>query len=432
MGGQNNEGRSTRCFREVSSIMLRRDWFWDKVDKTLAVMSPVVELLHLVDGPGATMLKVYFKMDALIERMHGLDYVIAGEKDGIEGILMHLWSFMTSELHCAAAFLDPEYRHSALSERDREPQAAKLLDQASLSTAYEWNWSFNELIFGRRRTKLVSERLSKLVSNNWNTQLIGSYIRGSKEEVHIPWEDDQPTEAEVEEWYNTWVATTVSNDDDATDTPGDVEVEEEDEDEPLMRTWLRNDERDDQECEEKDIALVDLREKDWHECRKPDRYREHELRRKSDHSQPLPLGMRPSSENVEKKRTQRKDVEEVVLVAKGGDVDRGPKPMRGRPSNMDLEERKAQKVEAKDEKATDAAATTRSATAKKRRKKKAHNNAIDDDKSGDDVVAAIDNLNDATTAGDEAATTPSLASSSFSSKDQDANGSGVDSMEHGE
>ncbi|GBG74718.1 hypothetical protein CBR_g19124 [Chara braunii] len=292
------------AFREVTSIVPGRDGFWDKVDKALAVMTPVVELLRVVDGPGAVMSKVYFKMDALVERMCGLDCVTPGEKADIEDILMHRWSFMTSELHCATGFLDPEFRHSALSRWDRElragfniwlyswapkeraildelsrkvdmwtklegtfisqeaaeaarvkpaalwweafggklnllqPQAVKLHGQASSFAACERNWSLHELIFGRRCTKLMPERLSKLVFNNWNTQLIRSYTRGGKEEVHIPWEYDRPVEAEVDEWYNTSVATAVSNDDDTADTPDDAEVEEEDGDEPLMRTWL--------------------------------------------------------------------------------------------------------------------------------------------------------------------------------------------------
>ncbi|GBG76984.1 hypothetical protein CBR_g23315 [Chara braunii] len=350
-------------------------------------MSPVVELLRLVDGPGATISKVYFKMDALVERMRDLECVAPGKKADIEDILMHRWSFITSELHCAAAFLNPEFRHSALAERDREaragfniwlyswapkdkptldelsrqvddwtklrgsfntreaaeaarvkpaalwweafggkldllqPQAVKLLGQASSSAACERNWSLHELIFGRRRTKLMPERLSKLVFNNWNTQLIRSCTRGGKEEVHIPWEDDRPVQAEVEEWYNTWVATAVSNDDDAADTLDDAEVGEEDGDEPLMRTWLRNDEWDDQECEAEDIALG--------------RRADGELKRK-----------------------------------------------RGRPSNAEL-------------------------------------------------AAAADD-NEAAAAGDEVAAAPSPASSSSSSDDEDASGKGAESMEHGE
>ncbi|GBG83421.1 hypothetical protein CBR_g37135 [Chara braunii] len=97
------------AFREVTFIVLGRDRFWDKVDKAIAVMSLVVELLLLVDGPDATMSKVYFEIDALVKRMYGLDCVTPGEKSDIEDILMHRWSFMRSELHCAAAFIDLEY-----------------------------------------------------------------------------------------------------------------------------------------------------------------------------------------------------------------------------------------------------------------------------------------------------------------------------------
>ncbi|GBG77545.1 hypothetical protein CBR_g23990 [Chara braunii] len=346
------------AFCEVTSIVLGRDGFWDKVEKALAVMSPVVELLRLVQ-------------------------------------------------QCR-----------------------------------------------RRRMKLMPERLSKLVFNNWNTQLIRSYIRGGKEEVHIPWEDDPPVQAKVEEWYNTWVATAVSNDNDAADTLDDAEVGEEDGDEPLMRTWLRNGEWDDQECETEDIALVGSREKDWHECTKPGRYRERELRRKSGNSQPLPSLLYTEEERAQllkaraagtwlhgageasgnrkhgKKRAQREEVEEVVPVAKGRRADGEPKRKRGRPSNAEMAERKAQKAEAIAAKAAAAAAAVRSAAARKGRKKKARSNVIDDDESGHDAAAADDN--EAAAASDEAAAAPSSASSSSSSDDEDASGSGAESMEHGE
>ncbi|GBG91781.1 hypothetical protein CBR_g53670 [Chara braunii] len=466
-------------FREVTSIVLGRDGFRDKVGKghkALAVMSPVVELLRLVDGSSATMSKVYFKMNALVERMRDLDCVTPGEKADIEDILMHWWSFITSKLHCAGAFLDPKsdivHWQSGIGRYRAgfnicngctpfggkldllQPQAVKLLGQASSSAACERNWSLHELIFGRRCTKLMPERLSKLVFNNLNTQLIRSYIRGGKEEVHIPWEDDRPVEAEVEEWYNTWVVTAVSNDDDAADTLDDAEVEEEDGDEPLTRTWLQNDEWDDQECEAEDIALVGSREKDWHECTKPGCYRERELRRKSGHLQPLlsvlytkeeraqllkaraagtwlhGAGEASASRKRGNKKAQHEHVEEVVPVAKGRRADGEPKRKRGRPSNAELAERKAQKAKAKAAKPAAAAAAARSAAARKGRKKKARSNVIDDDKSGDDAAAADDN--EAAAAGDEAAAAPSSASSSSSSDDEDASGSGAESMEHGE
>ncbi|GBG72577.1 hypothetical protein CBR_g12148 [Chara braunii] len=91
------------------------------VDKAIAVMEPVVKLLRLVDGPGATMSKVYFGMDAVVARMRTLDCLSEAEKADVEKILMDRWAFMTSELHCAAAFLNPEYRtHTVRDTQIRE------------------------------------------------------------------------------------------------------------------------------------------------------------------------------------------------------------------------------------------------------------------------------------------------------------------------
>ncbi|GBG81536.1 hypothetical protein CBR_g32525 [Chara braunii] len=52
---------------------------------------------------------------------------------------------------------------------------------ASSSAACERNLSLHQLIYGQRRTKLVPERLSKLVYNNWNIQLATRTERGDEE-----------------------------------------------------------------------------------------------------------------------------------------------------------------------------------------------------------------------------------------------------------
>ncbi|GBG87117.1 hypothetical protein CBR_g44573 [Chara braunii] len=344
------------AFHEVTAIVLGKDDFWAMVDKAMAVMGPLVTLLRLVDAPGPSMSKVYFKMDSLVAQMRELDCITTGEKAEIEDILMRRWAFMTSELHCAVAFLDPEHRH-ANALRDPEgragfniwllswasddqrtrnelshqvdmwvnldrsfksqeaaeaarvqpaalwweaycgkldllqPQAVKLLGQASSSAACERNWSLHELIFGLRRTKLLPERLGKLVYSNWNTLLSRAALRGEGGDVHIPWEDDTPVEAEIKEWYNTWIATAIDPAAVAADADvlaEDVEVGEEDGFEPLVRTWQRNDVADDEECDEEDMALLGSLEREWHECTKPGRRRKQDLRRRSGSSLPPP------------------------------------------------------------------------------------------------------------------------------------------------
>ncbi|GBG66645.1 hypothetical protein CBR_g66781 [Chara braunii] len=485
------------AFHEVTTIVLGKDDFWAMVDKPLAVMGPVVTLLHVVDAPGPSMSKVYFKMDSLVARMCDLDCITAGEKAEIEDILMRRWAFMTSELHCAAAFLDPEHRHTnalrdpevragfniwllswALDDqqtRDElshqvdmwvnldgsfksqdaagaarvqpaalwweaycgkldllQPQAVKLLGQASSSAACERNWSLHELIFGHRHTKLPPERLGKLVYSNWNTQLSRAALRGDGGDVHIPWEDDTPVEAEIREWYDTWITTAIDPAAVAADADvvaEDVEVGEEDGSEPLMRTWQRNDVADDEECDEEDMALLGSLEREWHECAKPGRRRKQDLRRRSGSSLPPPSVVYTEADQaaalkaqlagtwVEGRRestTREKHVRKRARAAgEAGGAEAEvcvtqPKKKRGRPSLAEAAAKKAELAAARAAKAAEKAAAAKATADKARKKKKkvASVDVIEDDPSGDDE------------------------SSSSSSKDTDEGDSGEESDEH--
>ncbi|GBG82774.1 hypothetical protein CBR_g36304 [Chara braunii] len=114
-------GEQVAAFNTVTHIIMDTNGFWKAVDKAIAVMEPVVKLLRLVDGPGATMSKVYFGMEAVVARMRTLDCLSEAEKTDVEKILMDRWAFMTSELHCATAFLDPKYRTHTVAEEDAPP-----------------------------------------------------------------------------------------------------------------------------------------------------------------------------------------------------------------------------------------------------------------------------------------------------------------------
>ncbi|GBG73239.1 hypothetical protein CBR_g12957 [Chara braunii] len=114
-------GEQVVAFNVVTHIIMDTNGFWKVVDKAIEVMEPVVKLLRLVDGPGATMSKVYFGMDTVVVRMRTLDCLSETEKADVENILIDRWAVMTSELHCAAAFLDPEYRtHTVRDTEIRE------------------------------------------------------------------------------------------------------------------------------------------------------------------------------------------------------------------------------------------------------------------------------------------------------------------------
>ncbi|GBG68562.1 hypothetical protein CBR_g3107 [Chara braunii] len=241
----------------------------------------------------------------------------------------------------------------------------------------------------------MPEGLSKLVFNNANTQLIRGHTRGAKEEVHIPWEDDRPVEAEVEEWYNMWVALAVSNGDDSADMPDDMEVGEEDGGEPLMRTWQRNDKWDDKECEAEDIALVGF----------------------------------PKKENVEKESTTGRR-------GGGGSANEGERHERSRAETQEgpTIECRAGRKESQESGNESCKGSCCSRSSEKfdcqKKEEKDTQNVIDDDKSGDDAAAAV-NV-DAAATDNEAKAAPSLASSSLSSENEDVSGSGAESMKHDE
>ncbi|GBG66941.1 hypothetical protein CBR_g74628 [Chara braunii] len=383
-------GEQVAAFNAVTRIIMDTNGFWKVVDKAIAVMEPVVKLLRLVDGPGATMSKVYFGMDAVVARMRTLDCLSEAEKVDVEKILMDRWAFMTSELHCTAAFLDPEYRmHTSRDTEIREgfniwlyswappellngeisrqvdmwvqglgtlgsqnardqassktpalwweafggsldllqPQAIKLLGQVSSSAACERNRSLHQLIFGQRRTKLMPERMNKLVYSNWNIQLSTRRERGDRENVHIPWKDDELAGTEVDEWFDQWAARVREG------TADDVAAKEiradEFDDAPLERTWLRNNEEENFGDDEDDIAALGAMGRAWHANTKPGKHRARELRRKSGgREEVLGRGRR-------KKKATASDVAEEQPVQKRkrkvAEEDAPPKKKRGRP-----------------------------------------------------------------------------------------------------
>ncbi|GBG76762.1 hypothetical protein CBR_g22978 [Chara braunii] len=102
--------------------------------------------------------------------------------------------------------------------------------------------------------------------------------------THIPWADDVSVDKEMEEWYVRWLERVNE------DVEEFVEVDfDDDGDEiPMRRTFVRNDEVDDRLVEEEETELVGTRQRDWHECTKPGKHREQELRRRSGCQLPEP------------------------------------------------------------------------------------------------------------------------------------------------
>ncbi|GBG69428.1 hypothetical protein CBR_g4122 [Chara braunii] len=93
--------------------------FWAGVEKVQKTSEKLLQLLKLSDVVGPTMSKIYGGMDAAVESLRNEECFTEMEKEELQEILMRRWNTMTSPLHCAAMFLDPEFRNSNL-EKDLE------------------------------------------------------------------------------------------------------------------------------------------------------------------------------------------------------------------------------------------------------------------------------------------------------------------------
>ncbi|GBG71435.1 hypothetical protein CBR_g8854 [Chara braunii] len=405
------------AMHEVTTIVLDKGDFWSNMQKALHVMQPVVELLRLVDGQGATISKVYCKMDRVVQDLRALEWLSDEVHEAVERILMRRWAFLTSQLHCTAAFLDPEHRmHTADHDPEaREqanhkpptlwwealsskpdflaPQAIKLLGQASSYAACEQNWSLHELIYGRRRTKFLPERMAKLVYISWNVRLLRRIQRGDEDDTHIPWADDVPVDKEMEdkemeEWYVQWLER-VNEDVDRKEAV-EVDFDDDGDEIPMRRTFMRNDEDDDKLVEEEETELVGTRQRDWHECTKPAKHREQELRKRSGCQLPEPgelyteagyaLAMEARQtgtwvqgrDEAPRKRSGKGKGKQTVVdddpPAQSGKrkivQHEQPPPKRGRPTLAEQATRKAQEAEDKVVAAAAAAAAAKAAADK--------------------------------------------------------------------
>ncbi|GBG76973.1 hypothetical protein CBR_g23304 [Chara braunii] len=291
-------------FEEATATILDES-FWDDVEKSIKATEAIVKLLRMVDGPGATINKVYHHMDAVVEGIRTLEVLTDFEKAEVESILMDRWAFMTSELHCAAAFLDPEF-HAQSVIHDTEIRAG-----------------FNIWLY----TWASSDDLKDIKSKGEQDMEAGA-------------EDDSAVIAEL-------------------DGEGDL---------PLARRWVCNDRLDDMIDEEDDIAHIENYTNEWQFCTTPGMHRERLFRRRSGHERPDPL-VEYNVEERERALRARKTGDWVEGRCPGGSsgakrqqhvevraVEKRPaeeqlsppkKKKRGRPTNAEVAEKKKAEKAAK-------------------------------------------------------------------------------------
>ncbi|GBG85994.1 hypothetical protein CBR_g40807 [Chara braunii] len=95
------------------------DSFWAGIEKVQETSKELLALLKLVDRPGPTISKVYGRLDVAVEKLRASEFFTDTENDELEEIVMRRWNTMNSPLHCAAMFLDSEYK-TTQPEKDAE------------------------------------------------------------------------------------------------------------------------------------------------------------------------------------------------------------------------------------------------------------------------------------------------------------------------
>ena len=97
--------------------ILDESW-WQKVQTNIAICSPVVSLLRLVDESRPVVGKVYFKMYKLGEELKGLELEHIDEQQiqELKEMFDSRWKMVHTDLHAAGFILDPEYNSPQYSQ----------------------------------------------------------------------------------------------------------------------------------------------------------------------------------------------------------------------------------------------------------------------------------------------------------------------------
>ncbi|GBG75593.1 hypothetical protein CBR_g20224 [Chara braunii] len=223
-----------RLFHTATNEVLDNG-FWAGVQKVKETSNDLLPLLKFTDGAGPRINQVYGRMDEAVENLRKNEFLLEMEKDKLEEIIMRRWNTMTSPLHCAAMFPDPEFltvrldkdtevmdgfwtwlyswakpksykvldeevnnwiegtgkfnsEEAVSSARGAQParwwrrwcaelpilqrQAIRLLGQGTSASSCERNWSLFERIHSRPRNKLGAGQLSKLARvEEWRARL---------------------------------------------------------------------------------------------------------------------------------------------------------------------------------------------------------------------------------------------------------------------
>ncbi|MCO5604624.1 hypothetical protein L7F22_058793 [Adiantum nelumboides] len=168
--------------------------FWEKVEKYVKVLWPIMAMLHVVDRDWPIMGVVYEAIDQMLEQ---IKEILKEDKDGtlmyeeIHELAQGRWDMLHSPLHATVFLLNP-ILFSKKTYKDKENYgtgalelqrlATRVLSQVSSASTYERNWSTYGFIHSLKRNHLGHNKADDLVYVHSNLRFISrkqpSYLSG--------------------------------------------------------------------------------------------------------------------------------------------------------------------------------------------------------------------------------------------------------------
>lgn len=246
---------------QITKLLLS-DNFWSKCELYIEINKPVYELLRLVDGQLPVIGKIYYRMFQIQEKINNFPDITDAQRHELYQLFASRWSMMHTDLHSAGFLLDPEYVNMAQNTNEEvmngfyklveklfpdvqeqtaianqlvafrsshgifgrsvakaaaatmpayqwwqnfgasvpelQSFAVRILSQTASSSEAERNWSLFGFMSGKRRFRLKTSTMEKMVFIHANTRMMDKITDVCYEEEHLDWEVDSPSQSESE------------------------------------------------------------------------------------------------------------------------------------------------------------------------------------------------------------------------------------------
>lgn len=159
---------------KIKSSILSDDVFWDRNEKFLKLLSPVVNLITFMENTNATLSdvrhKVYKLKDAFFAQMSESPFLIAEETSLMNNFEKRI-EMICTDTHNAAYLLDPRYRGENLTHEELERAIALLVELSSEDDQVKvigeiTNYRTRQNVFDKPIIWVASEGVTSICKNS--------------------------------------------------------------------------------------------------------------------------------------------------------------------------------------------------------------------------------------------------------------------------